>query len=65
MKIRIKTFNGELPSHLTVGKVYDANHCVDDLYELVEFTNTDVVIRISGCAYLNGGSWEIVNDAEF
>ena len=63
MKVKIKTYNGELPSYLTLDKVYDVIHVIDDLYEIIEKDNdSEIVIRITCCAYLNGGSWEVVND---
>jgi hypothetical protein len=65
MKIRIKTFNGELPSYLTVGKVYE----VDCFYEnnqkypcIYADNKHHIVLEINKCWHLNGGSWEIVNE---
>ena len=59
MKIRIKTYNGELPSYLTVGKEYTVyfNHEITMIK-----TDDDHVayIDINKCRYLNGGSWEVV-----
>ena len=63
MKIRIKTYNGELPSYLTVGKVYE----VDCFYEnnqkypcIYADNKHHIVLEIHKCWHLNGGSWEIV-----
>ena len=61
MKIRIKTYNGELPSYLTVGKVYQVffNHEIT----MIETDDKYVAyIDIGKCRYLNGGSWEVVSE---
>lgn len=63
MKIRIKTYNGELPSYLTVGKAYDVLWLN---YFGVPVIDRDsggyLAISLSACGYLNGGSWEVVNE---
>lgn len=63
MKIRIKTYNGELPSYLTVGKVYPLD-TINDFYGgyIFDDSGEKISIEIKECAYLNGGSWEIVNE---
>lgn len=63
MKIKIKNFNGELPSYLTVGKVYPAD-TIDDYYGgcIIGDDCEKVFIQINECAHLNGGSWEVVNE---
>ena len=66
MKIRIKTYNGDLPSYLTVGNVYEVIE-VDYLgfADLFSIYDDDDVLRIvnkENFDYLNGGSWEVVND---
>ena len=66
MKIRIKTHNGELPSYLTAGKVYEVHQIIRG--RVVSRIINDRGHRISihlgenGCVYLNGGSWEIINE---
>lgn len=64
MKIRIKTYNGDLPSYLTVGKVYEVSPSegFDGLYDLIDDTSDTLNIDIDDCIHLNGGSWEIVNE---
>lgn len=61
MKIKIKNFNGELPDYLTAGKVYDVffNHEITMIK-----TDDDHIayIDINSCKYLNGGSWEVVDE---
>ena len=64
MKIRIKTYNGELPSYLTVGKVYEVDGCSDlagylFITDDMEYTRS---ITLKNCWYLNGGSWEVCDE---
>lgn len=63
MKVRIKSFNAELPSYLTVGKEYDV-FCdnIHGIYfnELVADDGSIKCINIDNCEYLSGGSWEVV-----
>ena len=65
MKIKIKSFNGDLPSYLTVEEVYE----VDCFYEnnqnypcILADNNHHIVLEINKCGHLNGGSWEVVNE---
>lgn len=62
MKVKIKSFNGELPSCFSEGVEYDLNKPVDDLDGGWVFGDdgVDHYILINGCSYLNGGSWEVV-----
>ena len=66
MKIRIKTHNGELPSYLTVGKVYDVvdGYVVSgDIFVRVDMGMCiPVNLTLDNCRHLNGGSWEVVSD---
>ena len=60
MKVKIKSFNGELPSYLTMGKLYQLyfNHEIT----MIETDDKHVAyINIDNCKYLNGGSWEVVD----
>lgn len=64
MKIRIKTYNGELPSYLTVGKEYVV---MDKLSECVVSCISDDGFRFDACINgssqrLNGGSWGVANE---
>ena len=64
MKIKIKSFNGDLPIYLTVGKVYTV---VDKLSDSVVSCISDDGFRFDACIdgssqRLNGGSWEVVNE---
>lgn len=59
MKVRIKSFNGKLPSYLVEGKVYEFEKvgCNGGWLKNDDF---DDYIILDGCDHLNGGSWEIV-----
>lgn len=65
MKIKIKTFNGELPSYLTVGKVYEVTGFWADNKNLPIIYGDDKKNKVLSigdipCEELNGGSWEVV-----
>ena len=63
MKIKIKTYNGELPSYLTVGKVYRVSgRAAEQLIIYDDFNNRAYIDIGDYCYHLNGGSWEIVNE---
>ena len=63
MKIRIKTYNGELPSYLTVGKVYEVTTPMNK-YGIAQILSDDGypidVQIIFSSDRLNGGSWEAI-----
>lgn len=63
MKIRIKTYNGELPSYLTVGKVYEVTHNYENDSDhpcIIGDHGFELVLLVYHCGHLNGGSWEVV-----
>lgn len=63
MKIRIKTYNGELPSYLTVGKVYEV--VLFSIHEDPKFITDDnffLTVDMDDSSALNGGSWEVVSE---
>ena len=62
MKVKIKSFNGELPSCFSEGVEYVVCSTVIDLDGCWVFGDDgeEHYILINGCSYLNGGSWEIV-----
>jgi len=63
MKIRIKTYNGELPSYLTAGKVYEVIQVTTKGNISIRNDLKSVLwIRELGCDQLNGGSWEVESD---
>lgn len=62
MKVKIKNFNGELPScfrEVVEYVVCSADIDLDGGW-VVGDDDEDHYILINGCSYLNGGSWEIV-----
>ena len=65
MKLKIKSFNGELPNYLTVGKVYESTYSFDGDIELPYIYSDDgsfILLCTYECDHLNGGSWEVVDD---
>ena len=63
MKIKIKTYNGELPSYLSKDKNYEIEHITNEgkyfiCTEQVEY----VCVTLSDCRHLNGGSWEVCDE---
>ena len=63
MKVKIKSFNGELPSYLTLGKEYEAVSFLLDGGSFPRIVTDDgfkLVLCLYSCDYLNGGSWEVV-----
>lgn len=62
MKIKIKSFNGELPEYLTLGKVYDVWTSSDLWSQGIrnDIFNILVINDFNNCKHINGGSWEIV-----
>ena len=61
MKIRIKTYNGELPDYLTVGREYTVVDVVD-CFNRTLLINSGIEIHTNDCEHLSGGSWEIINE---
>ena len=67
MKVKIKSFNGNLPSYLTLGKHYeviepDDEFFSDGLYYILDDYKDSCLIYLEDCGYLNGGKWEIVDE---
>ena len=58
MKIKIKTYNGELPSYLTVCEEYTVVD-VTDCFNRTLLINNGIEIHINNCEHLNGGSCEV------
>lgn len=62
MKIKIKSFNGELPSYLTENKVYVGWYATD-MWSSGIYADDGSIVVISNmkyCHHLNGGEWEEV-----
>ena len=63
MKVRIKTYNKDLPSYLTMGKEYDLWQTSDYwTHGILADNGHNIVLstNLNQCFHLNGGSWEIV-----
>ena len=60
MKVKIKSFNGELPEYLTQSKVYDANQRSEFTFFIEDDEGCIWMCIFNNCPNLNGGSWEIV-----
>lgn len=63
MKVKIKSFNGELPSYLMVGKEYKLVKPIDRHGIGIIVTDDGYwchVQVLSQSERLNGGSWEVV-----
>ena len=63
MKDKIKEYFGELPSCFSIDRTYIVD-TTDDLDAGWTYGDNDTehYILLNGCAFLNGGSWEIVNE---
>ena len=67
MKVEIKSFNGNLPPYLTLGKNYDViepeyNYFSEDLYYILDDYKGSCLIYLKDCGHLNGGKWEVVDE---
>ena len=63
MKVKIKSFNGELPSYLTVGKEYEVVNWYGVAIKnpmIIDDLGDEIAIVVSKSSHLNGGSWEVV-----
>ena len=61
MKVKIKSYYGELPAYLTEGKVYEViDSFCDSVFMIQNDINSISHIVFEYCQHLNGGSWEIV-----
>lgn len=63
MKVKIKSFNGELPDYLTLDKLYKVEEVLDvHLFSVDDDNGDTMIIFTEECDFLNGGSWGIVNE---
>ena len=61
MKVKIKSFNGELPSYLTLGKEYNVEEWYDNFTcYILDDDGVEIFTLINNTNHLNGGSWEVV-----
>lgn len=63
MKVKIKTYNGELP-YLTLEKEYEViKHTQLGFYIKSDGCDSNIFCLFDDCDHLNGGSWEIVTES--
>lgn len=62
MKVKIKTYNGELP-YLTPEKEYEVIESKSDYFVIEADRHGNAFCRMNNCPHLNGGSWEIVTES--
>ena len=64
MKVKIKKFFGDLPSYLTLSKVYEVfdYHKEMGTGYILDDEGYEITFKLYGSAHLNYGSWEIVNE---
>ena len=60
MKVKIKSFNGELPDYFMIDKVYEATHRSEHTFFLDDDEGYRLLCLYNNCPNLNGGSWEVV-----
>ena len=62
MKIKIKSFNVDLPEYLTIGKVYEFKKLKSYCGLVVVDNGDEYFTYLKGSVHLGGGSWEVVDD---
>lgn len=62
MKVKIKSFNGELPYYLTLHKEYELDVNIIGNGWIIDDSGIECYIRMDDCSHLNDGSWEIVEE---
>ena len=62
MKVKIKSFNDELPSYFNKENIYKANQRSDYTFILEDDEGCLWMCLFNNCPNLNGGSWEVVNE---
>ena len=62
MKVRIKSFNGELPEYLTLGKEYEVIGGNMPYLDIVGDNGLPVLLDINDCGHLNDGTWEVIDE---
>lgn len=60
MKVRIKSFNGELPDYLNEENIYKADQRSDYTFILEDDEGCLWMCLFNNCPNLNGGSWEVI-----
>ncbi len=62
MKVKIKSYNGEL-YYLTPEKEYDVIRSSGDFFIIRADKHGNIMCTFNDCDHLNGGSWEIVTES--
>ena len=62
MKVKIKSFNGELPSYFSQCKAYNARPRSEFTFFIEDDEGDSWICLFDNCPNLNGGSWEVVNE---
>jgi len=63
MKVKIKTYNGELP-YLTPEKEYEVIERIGLKFVIkADKYDINILCLLNGCYHLNGGSWEIITES--
>ena len=62
MKVKIKSFNGELPEYFTIDKIYECKPRSEHTFFLEDDEGYVLLCLFNYCPNLNGGSWEVVNE---
>lgn len=60
MKVKIKSYNDEMPEYLTEGKEYSLSDFSGHGGWILDDIGDEIYILLEECAHLNVGSWEIV-----
>ena len=60
MKVKIKSFVGELPEYFKIDEVYDVKHRSEYTFFLDDDEGDRWICLYDNCPHLNGGSWEVV-----
>ena len=59
MKVKIKSYS-ELPSYLSIDKIYDVVKEHEDDLVSIQDDDGDVVIYLNNSSHLGDGTWEVV-----
>lgn len=62
MKVKIKSYNGEL-TYLTLGKEYEVIESNSDYFVIEADMYGNAFCCMVDCPHLNGGSWGIVTES--
>lgn len=61
MKIKIKSYNGELPNYLTLNKEYECEVSASKRGAIFVDDNGELcAVKIKKSCHLNGGDWELI-----